>query len=85
MFSDFMYDKIGYEKPLTSAKLSHRDDICSLIFLKYTVAMCSVELEQLKEGLKSLGFLQIIQEYPDLVKPFFTFHDSQCLSAGKTA
>lgn len=46
MSSDFMYDRIGYDKPLESAKLSNRDDICSLIFLKYTIATCSAELEQ---------------------------------------
>ena len=78
-----MYDKIGYDKPLTAVKMLHKDDICSSIFLKCTITMCFAELEQLKEGLKFMGFLSMIQEYPDLIKPFFTYDKSQRLSAGK--
>ena len=82
-YSDFIYDKIGYDKPLTAVKMLHKDDICSSIFLKCTITMCFAELEQLKEGLKFMGFLSMIQEYPDLIKPFFTYDKSQRLSAGK--
>ena len=81
---DVIVDKVGFNKPLTTTTLSDTNNISTAITLQYTLIQCLAELEQLKKGLASLGFLKIMQDNADIVEPFFTSTGIQTLTAGNT-
>lgn len=49
----------GYTKPLASSKLYDRAEIVRTVSLHYALLQSLAEMDQLKMGLQSLGFLQI--------------------------
>lgn len=73
----------GYTKPpLVSTKLTDRAELTRCIALHYTLLQSIAEMDQLKKGLESLGLLQIMKVYPDLIAPFFTSKGHKKLTAG---
>ena len=72
----------GYTKPLVSTKLTDRAELTRCIALHFTLLQCVAKMDQLKKGPESLGLLQIMKVYPDLVAPFFTPKGHKKLTAG---
>ena len=76
-----IFSNSGYTKPLMSIKRSDISELSRAISLHYTLLQCFAELEQLKKGLKCLGFLEILQSHPDILAPFFISNDEKLTGA----
>jgi hypothetical protein len=78
--SDVVFNS-GFTKPLTSIKLSDVNDVLKAITLHNTILQCLGEIEQIKIGLKSLGFLEIVQRNSDILSIYFTSENYEGLTA----
>ena len=56
----------GYTAPLSSVTLEKREDLTKVLLLHHLVLSRKSQLDQLAEGLQSLGFLGLLRENEDL-------------------
>ena len=56
----------------SSFKLSDRDAFASAVAKHYTILKCRAELDQLLQGLETLGVLPLIRSNPCMMRPLFT-------------
>lgn len=68
----------GYTKPLLHM---HKQDMLSTLAVHYCLLNVKAELDQLCEGLETLGLLSAIREYPQLFQCLFV-SEGNCLTAG---
>ncbi len=61
----------GYTKPLALLKMSDRVQLMRTLMLHYTVLRLRSVLDQLAEGLSTLGVLEAMSSYPKLMEPLF--------------
>ncbi len=80
---DFQYD-IGIAKPISRLQYSDRHHIVQSSALHYSVLSVKAELDQLANGLRALGVLDMVQANPKLLRPLFLFTASPPLTAGQT-
>ena len=59
----------GFRKPLCLLTMSDREIISSTMRLYYTLVKVKAETDQFMDGLKTLGVLQMVKKFPDLMKP----------------
>lgn len=76
-----MLSATGFRKPLCSLQISDRPSILSALTSYHLMAKVKSEMDQFKEGLKVLGFLDMLHKNTDTWKPFFV-HCQCTLSAG---
>ena len=62
--------------------LSDKDDIIHMVSLQNTIVLCSRELQQMSEGLSTLGIIDLIKKHPSLFRPFFLSAESPHITAG---
>ena len=61
----FRFD-CGVCQPAAALKLTDRGNISSSIALHYCIYSCKVELDDIRRGLLSLGFVGLLERYPVL-------------------
>ena len=71
---DFRYD-IGVSQPSHTLQLSDRDRILNSMATHYAVKYMKAEVDQLKEGLKAMGVLDVIVSNPRKMRPLFVHHE----------
>ena len=74
----------GFCKPLTSITIEDKEEIIHTIALHHTILKSKAELDDLKRGLGALGVLDMLENYPDLLKSFFTTSGVKPITAGMT-
>ena len=67
----------GFRKPLCNLKIADRPAILSALVEYHLMAKMKAEMDQFKEGLSVLGFLDTVRRKPDLWEPFFLYHESK--------
>ena len=67
---------------MSSAKLSWREDLIKMLTFYFCVGKIQGALDQMRQGLKTLGVLSYLEGQSDVVRPFFTWSHST-LTAGK--
>ena len=72
----------GFRKPLCTLQLSDRPSILSALIDYHLMIKVKTEMDQFKEGLKVLGFMDLVSQNPDVWKPFFVYCNNP-LTAGK--
>ena len=75
-----LYDT-GYRKSLCSLKLSDRHAVLGALLDYHLMIKVKAEMDQFKEGLQSLGYLECLQSNPSLWKEYF-LDSSVPLTAG---
>ena len=71
----------GFTKSLVTVKLEEKSDVIRSLVLHNTLIQCIPELEQLKRGLSTFNFLNIMRVNMELISPLFV-KISQKLTAG---
>ncbi len=71
----------GYRKPLPSHTLQDKEAIISAVLDYHLMMKVKSSMDQFMDGLKSVGFLERVQQHPLLWKPFF-ISSSQTLVPG---
>ena len=61
----------GYRTPLACLKLTHKASLCQSIREYYAIIRVLPEVNQFAEGLDTLNVLNMIKNYPTLMKPLF--------------
>lgn len=61
----------GFSKPVNTIKVSDKALICSTLKCHFMLKGVLAEMNEFSEGLKSLGVLDLIKQYPDLMRVFF--------------
>ena len=61
----------GYRKPVSSTTTKDKESIVSALVDYHLLIKVKAEMDQLKTGLASLGFLQELQSNPKLWEPYF--------------
>ena len=72
----------GFRKPVCSLKITDRPAILSALVEYHLMAKMKAEMDQFKEGLNVLGFLDTVRRKPDMWEPFFMYHESK-VTAGR--
>ena len=62
----------GFCKPLCNLKIADRPAIVSAPVEYHLMAKMKAEMDQFKEGLSALGFLDTVRRKPDMWEPFFS-------------
>ena len=75
----------GYTKPLFRAEMEDREEISRTIALHYTLLQSKAEMDQLKQGLNSLGVADLMKEQVHLFANFFTSDGHSRLTAGQSS
>ena len=65
----------GITKPTASIQDSDREGIISSLCLHYVVLASKAELDDMVEGLKSLGVLSLIRDNPIMARQLFVKHE----------
>lgn len=73
----------GFRKPVCNLKITDRLAILSALVEYHLMAKMKAEMDQFKEGLNALGFLDIVRRNTSLWEPFFMHHESK-ITAGRT-
>ena len=73
----------GYTKPITAITLDGRAKIVKALMLHYTLYRNKAVLDQLKSGLATLGVLNAMTKYSQVLEPFFVAGLQPSLTAGK--
>ena len=79
MIFDMMYVCVG----LTVDSMIDRDDLINTIALYYTVVRCKAQVDQLTEGLRVLGVLELMKENPYKAKDLLVYKEPEHLTADK--
>ena len=69
----------GFRKPVCNLKLADRPAILSALMEYHLMAKMKAEMDQFKEGLNVLGFLDIVKRKAGLWEPFFIHCESNVL------
>ena len=72
----------GFTKPLPLLTTEDKIELVQAVSLHYVLLQSKVELDQFRDGLMTLGVLDAIKSYPNILCPFFTRERVQCLTAG---
>jgi hypothetical protein len=72
----------GFRKPLCSLKIIDRPAILSALMEYHLMAKMKAEMDQFKEGLNVLGFLDVVKRKTNLWEPFF-IHRESIITAGR--
>ena len=59
----------GFRKPLCLLTMSNQKIISSTMRLYFTLINVKAETAQIMDGLKTLGVLQLVKRFPDIMKP----------------
>lgn len=81
MRKKFSINYTGYRKPIKSLTLGDVSKIIDII-KSHCIKVSIPEINQFAEGLASLGVLDAIKKYPDIMKDFFVDNHKR-LTAGK--
>ena len=73
----------GYCKPFASLSLSDREDLLHALALHFIILRPKAELDQLKEGLASVGVAESMEMYPEILKSLFVSANGGPLHAGQ--
>ena len=73
----------GFRKPVCNLKLADRLAILSALMEYHLMAKTKAEMDQFKEGLNVLGFLDVVKRKAGLWEPFFIHCESK-ITAGRT-
>lgn len=77
---DFRYDMcVG----LIVDSIIDRDKLINTIALYYTVVRCKAQVDQLTEGLRVLGILELMKENPNKAKDLLIYKEPEHLTADK--
>lgn len=71
----------GFRKAVCHLTLSDRPAILSALMDYHLMAKTKVEMDQFKDGLTALGFLDTVRENPEMWEQFFV-HKNALLTAG---
>lgn len=82
MRKKFSINYTGYRKPIKSLTLGDVSEIIDII-KSHCIKVSIPEINQFAEGLASLGVLDAIKKYPDIMKDFFVDNHRR-LTAGKS-
>ena len=69
-FASLVFDT-GYRKALSIIHLDDREELIKTLRQYHTMIRGQIELDQFVIGLKCYGLLDMIREYPLLMKPLF--------------
>lgn len=72
----------GYNKPACRLQISDKTDVMQTISLHKVILGCLGELCSLKEGLKSLGVLDVLMEDSFLLRDFFCIDTQRPITSG---
>ena len=70
----------GYRRPISLITLSDRREIVELLKC-HSFKITIPEITQFAEGLESLGVLDYMKKYPDIMRELFVYH-TPSLTAG---
>lgn len=59
----------GFSAPSSALTVGEKEDIMKSLSLHYLIYANRAEIDQLMDGLKTLGVLQLMQQHPSLFKP----------------
>lgn len=79
---DFIVDA-GFSKPLSSITMEIKEELVKVLCLHHILLKAKAELDQLKEGLQSLGVLNIMKNSPSFFLSLFTATEKDTLTAGE--
>ena len=71
--------KVGYTKPVSH---SHQEEILHSIAVHHCLLTIKAELDQLRDGLRTLGLLQSLERYPSLFETLFIAKNTSSMTAG---
>lgn len=80
--ADYTIDA-GFSKPIASLTMDSKNELIRVLCLHHVLLKSIAELDQFKEGLESLGVLDIIKSNPNIFESFFTFKTEHALTAGE--
>ena len=73
----------GFSKPIIKLSLADKSELIQIVALHHTILKCKAELDDLLDGLRSLGIDEMLKTHPNLLQPYFTATGIQALTAGK--
>ena len=77
---DFRYDMcVG----LIVDSMIDRDKLINTTALYYAVVHCKAQVDQVTEGLRVLGLLELMKEYPNKAKDLLIYKEPEYLTADK--
>ena len=74
---DLLHGECGFVKPYAKLDMEDKDQMVHALTLQFGLLQSKAEIDQYMEGLKSLGVLDAIVQYHDLLKPFFCLDTSE--------
>lgn len=74
---DLLHDECGFVKPYAKLGMDDKAQMVHALTLQFGLLQSKAEIDQYMEGLKSLGVLNAIINYHDLLKPFFCLDTSE--------
>ena len=74
----------GFIKAIPCITIDDKITLIQTVALHHVLLQSKAEMDQFCEGLKALGVLDAVREYPGLMSPFFTNTAVQNLTAGDT-
>ena len=77
---DFRFS-IGLSRPSYSLQLTDRDSMVQSMATHYSVLSVKAELDQLIDGLKVLGVLDLLRNYPKVMRPLLLCKKPVCLTS----
>ena len=72
----------GFSKIITKLTMADKDELVHIVALHHTILKCKAELDDMLNGLESLGVAEMLRLYPNLLQPYFTAAGTQVLTAG---
>ena len=76
----FRFD-CGVTQPAGAIFLSDKQNIITSIVHHFCIYSCKAELDEIRRGLSTVGFLSVMEEHP-ILKSLFTGNNSAPLTAG---
>ena len=73
----------GFCKPFASLSLSDREEMLHAMALHFIILRPKAELDQLREGLASVGVAEYMELYAEILKPLFVSTTGGPLRAGQ--
>lgn len=73
----------GWSKPVLSLQLGQKEELKRVLCLHHVLLKSKAEMDQLREGLATLGVADIMKKHPACLESFFVFTPSKVLTAGK--
>lgn len=74
--------QVGYDMPLADTVQAHKPPIVKAVTLHHCILSVKAELDEIGNGLQTLGVLGILKKYPDQQKSYFCQTGSRSLAAG---